>query len=568
MRPRASGALLALALTACATPKTDVAIGPVPAPPTAIPVIAAQPPPDRGFAALVGWESEDHLAALNAYRAGCPAARDAATAAICRKAQALGPGDGTAARAFLEANFRPEPVGETGLLTAYFAPVYEARGSRRGPFTAPVRARPADLVITDLSDIDPTAAPGRKLVGRVRDGQVEAYPDRAAIETREMGKVLAWMRPEELFFLQIQGSGVLTFPDGSRKRAAFAAHNGLPFAGIARPMREKGLLKDADTSGDAIRGWLAEHRGREADAIMRLNPRYVFFSLTEDDGRDPAGAAGISLPAGRAYFNHFPVDDAFIIFRYSRNLADGLGPTWNSEGRVEGYTSFLWMALPAGLSKLGFDLIESARVLAWGSLAATFFVVYRIWKLWADEHEGTGLDSPVVLAVALLAVAMTDGIAFWGFSGMETPLLTLLLTGGAYLYLLERRRGGPPWSAVAFVAAAMTRPEALIAAGVTGAFTVVDALHEPDRRRALIHASSWVGLFAPLYGSYFLWRYAYYDYLLPNTYYAKADPTRAVVARGFDYVRNGALQYQLLPMFGGAAALLTMPRLRQDAAYL
>jgi len=63
-------------------------------------------------------------------------------------------------------------------------------------------------------------------------------------------------------------------------------------------MRERGLLKDADTSGDAIRGWLAGHRGREADQIMRLNPRYVFFTLAEDDGRDPAGAAGIPLPAG------------------------------------------------------------------------------------------------------------------------------------------------------------------------------------------------------------------------------------------------------------------------------
>jgi membrane-bound lytic murein transglycosylase A len=304
MRLRASGALLALVLAACATPKTDVAIGPAPVAPTPVPVIPTpvppEPPADRGFAALAGWETEDHLAALNAFRAGCPAARDAATAAICRKARALGPGDPSAARTFLEVNFRPEPVGETGLLTAYFAPVYEARAARRGPFTAPVRARPADLVVTDLSDIDSTAAPGQTLVGRVEDGRMQAYPDRAAIETGELGGVLAWMRPEELFFLQIQGSGVLTFPDGSRRRAGFAAHNGLPFAGIARPMREKGLLKDADTSGDAIRTWLADHRGREADAIMRLNPRYVFFSLTEDDGRDPAGAAGVSLPAGRA----------------------------------------------------------------------------------------------------------------------------------------------------------------------------------------------------------------------------------------------------------------------------
>lgn len=304
MRLRASGALLALVLTACATPKAEVTLVPAPTAPAAPtpvqPALVAPSPAVSAFAALPGWEAEDHKAALAAFLGACGAARDPAVQQVCRRARALGPLDQAASRAFLEANFRPEPVGDTGLLTAYFAPVYEARESRRGEFTAPVRARPADLVISDLSDIDPSAPPGQKLVGRLEDGRMGPYPDRAEIETRGMGKALAWMRPEDLFFLQIQGSGVLVFPDGARMRAAFAAHNGRPFAGIARPMRERGLLKDADTSGDAIRGWLAGHRGREADQIMRLNPRYVFFTLAEDDGRDPAGAAGIPLPAGRA----------------------------------------------------------------------------------------------------------------------------------------------------------------------------------------------------------------------------------------------------------------------------
>jgi len=33
---------------------------------------------------------------------------------------------------------------------------------------------------------------------------------------------------------------------------------------------------------------------------MRLNPRYVFFSTTPDDGVQPVGAAGVPLPPGRA----------------------------------------------------------------------------------------------------------------------------------------------------------------------------------------------------------------------------------------------------------------------------
>jgi membrane-bound lytic murein transglycosylase A len=72
-------------------------------------------------------------------------------------------------------------------------------------------------------------------------------------------------------------------------------------------MRQRGLLPANNTSGEAIRGWLADHRGEKAAEIMRLNPRYVFFRLEADDGADPQGAAGISLPAGHA----IAVDPAF-----------------------------------------------------------------------------------------------------------------------------------------------------------------------------------------------------------------------------------------------------------------
>jgi membrane-bound lytic murein transglycosylase A len=132
---------------------------------------------------------------------------------------------------------------------------------------------------------------GQVLPERAR---IEAAPDAAGAEP------LAWMRAEDLFFMQIQGSGYLTFPDGSKVRAAYAADNGRPFTGIARPMAERGLLPPNGTSGEAIRRWLAAHRGPEARAVMALNPRYIFFSLDPDDGGDPNGAAGIPLPARRA----------------------------------------------------------------------------------------------------------------------------------------------------------------------------------------------------------------------------------------------------------------------------
>lgn len=282
----AAGLLLAACVTTTPPSKTPArgapAPPPVPAPapaPQPAPAPPAPPPVGIAWADLPGWDGEDHAAALAAYRAGCGADKDPVGQEICRRARAAGPLDEAASRYFLETHFRPVPVGEpgqTGLLTAYYSPEYEARFSRQGEFTAPVRPRPDDLV----------------------DGK--PYPERAEIEARDEPHPLAWMRPEELFFLQIQGSGTLVLPDGTRKRAIFTGTNGRPFKGIATPMRDQGLLAPDNTSGGAILAWLAQHRGPEADAIMALNSRFVFFRLQDDDGAEPAGAAGIPLTAGRA----------------------------------------------------------------------------------------------------------------------------------------------------------------------------------------------------------------------------------------------------------------------------
>lgn len=297
-------ALAGLLLSACASavsPTPPIATGPdVPPPTTTVPPPPSTLPPTAlSFASLAGWSEEDHLAALNAFRAGCGVAKDASIARVCATARAATVQDEPGARAFLEANFRPEPVGDEGLLTAYFAPQYDARMSRNAEFTVPLRGLPADLVVLDLGAFEP-AFVGKKITGHVEGPTFVPYPPRAEIEAAPTDKPLAWMRPEDLFFLQIQGSGVLVLPDGRRVRAVFAGTNGKPFVGIANAMRDKGLLPDNNTSGDAIRTWLADHRGPEADAIMQLNPRYVFFKTVPDDGKEPVGAAGVALPPGRA----------------------------------------------------------------------------------------------------------------------------------------------------------------------------------------------------------------------------------------------------------------------------
>jgi membrane-bound lytic murein transglycosylase A len=223
------------------------------------------------MAGLPGWAVENHIAALALVRQVC---RDGADRSrTCDEALGLTQASDATAKAFLETHFRPEAIAGVGVLTAYFSPSYEARDRRDREFSAPVRPRPAD----------PTAA-----------------PDRAALDDAAAPDAVAWMRPEDLFFLQIQGSGALTFGDGHQMRAVFAGSNGRPFVAVANPMVAAGLISPKDASAGGVHDWLAQNRGDKAEAVMRLNPRYVFFRLVPDDGGEPRGASGAALPAGRS----------------------------------------------------------------------------------------------------------------------------------------------------------------------------------------------------------------------------------------------------------------------------
>ncbi|MBI4570619.1 MAG: hypothetical protein HY723_01615, partial [Chloroflexi bacterium] len=280
-----------------------------------------------------------------------------------------------------------------------------------------------------------------------------------------------------------------------------------------------------------------------------------------------AGATALLIMIGPGYVICI-ADDAYITFRYSDHLANGLGPNWNSTGHVEGYTTFSWMALLAALAKLGAGIVAASQVLGFLALLATFAAVYGIWRLWTRGEEQGPLRSPVLAAAVFVGLALTDGTAFWGFSGMETPLFMALLTGGAYLHLRERRGAQVPLSALVFAAAAMTRPEGLIAAAATGAAKAAGLLDAEGRRERLVRLIIWSATFLAIYGAYFAWRYTYYDHVFPNTYYAKVGTTQAIFERGLNYLWFYGLRYQLLALAAGAALLAARPRLRDDAAYI
>ena len=93
-----------------------------------------------------------------------------------------------------------------------------------------------------------------------------------------------------------------------------------------------------------------------------------------------AAAVGIAVFLGSRLFL-FTTDDAYIAFRYVSNHVLGRGFVWNPPPflPVEGYTSWLWVALLRlvwGLT--GVDPPHAANNLSLAFGYGTLFVVYRL----------------------------------------------------------------------------------------------------------------------------------------------------------------------------------------------
>ncbi|MCI4644861.1 MAG: MltA domain-containing protein [Hyphomonadaceae bacterium] len=202
--------------------------------------------------------------------------------------------------------------------TGYFEPMIEARTRPGGSYTAPVPGPPSDMVQTETGPMQ-----------RQTNGALRPYPPRAEIRP-EPRRVLGYAHPADVFFLQIQGSGRLRFPNGHTVRAAYYAHNGQPFRSTANWLINQGKISRGEASMQGIRAWMDRVSPAEAREAMNANPRYVFFQeLPEGNpALGPDGAAGIALtPLGSMAVD--PDYHAYGMPFLVSTTAPGLGGSWS-----------------------------------------------------------------------------------------------------------------------------------------------------------------------------------------------------------------------------------------------
>ena len=272
-------------------------------------------------ATLPGFPGVDPAETLAAFRRTCespPPAPQPATvtgsaadlAAACTRAAAIPQGE--AARFFATAFdayrvVRPAtdgaPERRTGFLTGYFEPELIGSATAAPGFTAPVLARPDDLVGLEPGETRPGLDPTLRAARRVGDG-FEPYPDRAAIEDGALGaqaRPLLYLRDAvDLFVLQVQGSGRVRLTDGRSLRVLYDGRNGRPYTSIGKLIVAEGHLPLEGLTLARWTGWLRTNPelGRR---LMRANASYIFFRLAEiaDPALGPPGSAGVPLSPNR-----------------------------------------------------------------------------------------------------------------------------------------------------------------------------------------------------------------------------------------------------------------------------
>ena len=216
-------------------------------------------------------------------------------------------------------------------------------------------------------------------------------------------------------------------------------------------------------------------------------------------------------------FNIPPFEDAAMLMRYSQHLAGGHGIVWNiGEQPVDGATDFLFMAAVAALIKLGLTVGQSVRGIGFASHILTVLIIY-----WTNRkiHNGNvpfSLLSGLYLAVGtgLSYVSAYFGTPFFALAAGSTWTLALVL--------IKQQKPGFGLSlafALSGLVTGLIRPEGVILACLMLLAIII--------MRGLKDSVSIIATFGLVFltlgGAYFLWRWNYFGYPLPNPFYKKGD---------------------------------------------
>jgi len=242
------------------------------------------------------------------------------------------------------------------------------------------------------------------------------------------------------------------------------------------------------------------------------------------------------------------IDDAYITYRYARNILSGLGFVYNAGESVLGTTTPLYTFILVAMGAVGGA--QSLPVLSpvINALADGFGValLYQIGRHSFGHRLPAG-------ALAFLWSVSPRSVTF-AIGGMETSVYLTLTVAAMWFYLSNRFRLTAVFTALTL----LTRPDALIWAGPLGLAIMVIRWNE-HRDQPRLSRLPWVEafIFGALVVPWLIFAWITFGSPVPHSVSAKSvaylvSPTQGLVA----FVQNFAIPFNEFSTFGQFGALV------------
>ena len=213
---------------------------------------------------------------------------------------------------------------------------------------------------------------------------------------------------------------------------------------------------------------------------------------------------------------HFTIDDAFITYRYSDNLASGFGFSWNYDEYQEfGFSSYLHTILVAVGIKLGFDAITFSNIITiFSGIIAIIVVGFIVREITERKFEYYFLSS--------LVLGFLPAFGLHAVAGLETTLFIMFFVLSVYSYMIFLRTNKTKHLTILLtliILCAFTRYEgALLSIGI-----IVHQFYNSWILKNLINFKK-IGVFCiPIIFliGLLVWNYSQFEQFLPNPFYQK-----------------------------------------------
>jgi len=276
-------------------------------------------------------------------------------------------------------------------------------------------------------------------------------------------------------------------------------------------------------------------------AVLRVQTRtWMVCAL----GLTVVALVAVAVVFGKSMFAHGCYDDAYITFRYARNLALGHGIVYNPGERTDSASSLLWTILLAAAYRVGLHDLPSIASL--GDLVAALITGAIALRL------GRALALPAILVTPVLAIAVVSAPWLaWAVSGMETSVFALLCYATLLAYMWETQEHRTPiLSSILGSLALLSRYEAiLLPIAIVVADTIGLVANNQQRRLRIMSTVMRIGVWALTLTSFLAWKVVYYGSVIPHavafkaveSYYRQAPDTLGFFIRDFPLLILGTL---------------------------